>query len=77
MWDGIVNPIYRCRVRMTPGINPIHAGLESTCPRDSKNVSYVDVQYFANKVGQNFITSVCLLIWPTDQININLVSQWC
>ena len=29
---------------MTPGINPIYAGLEErSCPRDSKNVSYVDV----------------------------------
>ena len=28
---------------MTPGINPIYAGLERSCPRDSKNVSYVDV----------------------------------
>ena len=26
---------------MTPGI--IYAGLERSCPRDSKNVSYVDV----------------------------------
>ena len=34
--DGIVNPIYGCRVRMTPGINPIYAGLERSCPRDSK-----------------------------------------
>ena len=43
IWDGIVNPIYLCKVRMTPGIDPIYAGLESSCPRDSKNVSYVDV----------------------------------
>ena len=43
IWDDIVNPIYGCRVRMTPGINPIYAGLERSCPRDSKNVSYVDV----------------------------------
>ena len=28
---------------MTPGINPIYAGLERSCPRDFKNVSYVDV----------------------------------
>ena len=41
--DGIVNPIYGCRVRMTPGINPIYAGLERSCPRDFKNVLYVDV----------------------------------
>ena len=24
-----------------PGINPIYAGLERSCPRDSKNVSYI------------------------------------
>ena len=42
MWDGIAKPIYGCRVRMTPGINPIYAGLERSCPRDSKNTSYVD-----------------------------------
>ena len=42
IWDGIVNPIYGCKVRMTPGINPIYAGLERSCPRDSKNVSYVE-----------------------------------
>ena len=40
---AMVNPIYGCRVRMTPGINTIYAGLERSCPRDSKNVSYVDV----------------------------------
>ena len=28
---------------MTQGINPIYAGLERFCPRDSKNVSFVDV----------------------------------
>ena len=28
---------------MAPDINPIYAGLEMSCPRDSKNVSYVDV----------------------------------
>ena len=43
IWDGIVNPIYWCRVRMTPGINPIYARFKRPCPRDSKNVSYVDV----------------------------------
>ena len=26
------------------GINPIYAVLERSCPRDSKNVSYVDVR---------------------------------
>ena len=28
---------------MAPVINPIYAGLERSCPRDSKTVSYVDV----------------------------------
>ena len=41
--DGIVNPIYGCGVKMAPDINPINAGLERSCPRDSKTVSYVDV----------------------------------
>ena len=40
---ALCNPTYECRVRMTPGINPIYAGLERYCLRDSKNVSYVDV----------------------------------
>ena len=44
IWDGIVNPIYECGVRMTPDINPSYAELERSCPRDSKNVSYVDVE---------------------------------
>ena len=28
---------------MATDINPIYAGLERSCPRDSKNVSYVDI----------------------------------
>ena len=40
---GIVNPIYGFGVKMAPDINPINAGLERSCPRDTKNVSYVDV----------------------------------
>ena len=28
---------------MAPDINPIYAGLKRFCPRDSKNVSFVDV----------------------------------
>ena len=28
---------------MAPDINPIYAGFERSCHRDSKNVSYVDV----------------------------------
>ena len=43
IWDGIVNPIYGYEVKMAPDINPIYAGLKRSCPRDSKNVSYVDV----------------------------------
>ena len=43
IWDGIVNPIYECGVKMTPDVNSIYAGLERSCPRDSKYVSYVDV----------------------------------
>ena len=45
MWlDDIVNPIYGCGIKMAPDINPIYAGLERSCPRDSKNISYVDVR---------------------------------
>ena len=43
IWDGIVNPIYGCGVKMTSDIIHVYAGLESSCPRDSKNVSYVVV----------------------------------
>ena len=42
--DGIVNPFYGHGVKMAPDINPTYAGLERFCPRDSKNVSYVDVR---------------------------------
>ena len=30
-------------VKMTQSINPIYAGLERSCPKDSKNVSYAEV----------------------------------
>ena len=43
IWDGIVNPIYGCGVKITPDINPKYDGLERSCPRNSKNASYVDV----------------------------------
>ena len=43
IWDGIVNPIYGCGVKMASDINPIYAGFERSCPMDSKHVSYVDV----------------------------------
>ena len=38
-----INPIYGYGVKITPDINPIYAGFERSCPRDSINVSYVDV----------------------------------
>ena len=41
--DGIFNPIYGCGIKITPDMNPIYVVLERSCPRDSKNVSYVDV----------------------------------
>ena len=41
--DSIDNPIYRYGVEITPDINPIYVGLERSCPRDSKNVSYVGI----------------------------------
>ena len=44
IWDGIVNPIYGFWVKITPYINPTYYRLERSCPRDSKNVLYVDVQ---------------------------------
>ena len=40
IWDGIFNPIFGCGVEVTPDINPICVGLERSCSRDSKNVSY-------------------------------------
>ena len=42
IWDGIVNSIFGCGVKMALDINPLYTGLERSCPRDSKNVSYVD-----------------------------------
>ena len=39
----IAVPIYGCEVEITPDINPIYVGLERSCPRDSKNVTYVVV----------------------------------
>ena len=41
IWDSIVNPLYGFGVEITPDINSINVGLERSCPRDSKNVSYV------------------------------------
>ena len=33
-------------LKMAPDINPIYAGLQRSCPGDSKNVSYVDVDLY-------------------------------
>ena len=69
---GIGNPIYGCRVRITPGINPIYAGLKRSCPRDSKNVSYVDVG----------LVQTCLDLieswgwWWGGGLSKNLVKPW-
>ena len=35
IWDGIVNPIYGCGVKMAPNINPIYAGLETSFLRNT------------------------------------------
>ena len=43
IWDDIVNPVYGWGVKITPDINPIYVGLESSCPMDSKNVLFVYV----------------------------------
>ena len=40
---NFIKPICECGVNTPPDINPIYAGLERSYPRDSKNVSYVDV----------------------------------
>jgi len=34
---------YGCGVKMTPDINSIYAGFETSCPRDSKNVSVLGI----------------------------------
>ena len=43
IWDGIVNPIYGCWVKITPDINPLYGELGRSFPSDSKNVSFVDI----------------------------------
>ena len=40
-----INPINECWVKMAQYINPIYAGLERSCPRDSKNVSYLGIVF--------------------------------
>ena len=46
IWYGIDNPINGYGVETTPDINPLYVGLERSCPRDSKNVSYVGLGLF-------------------------------
>ena len=43
IWDGIVNPTYGCGVKIPPDINPKYGGFGRSCPRDFKNVSFVDI----------------------------------
>ena len=55
IWDGIVNPIYGCGAKITPDINPIYVGLGKSFPRDSKNISFVDMGLV--KTGLDLIKS--------------------
>jgi len=56
---------------MAPDINPIYAGLERSCPRDSKNVSYVD---------KGLVLTCLYLIenwgWWVGGLSKNLVKPW-
>ena len=40
---SLINPIYRCSVKITPDVNPIYVGIERSFSDDSKNVSFVDM----------------------------------
>ena len=39
--DSLINPIYRCSVKITPDINPIYVGIERSFPDNSKNMRLV------------------------------------
>ena len=41
--DSLINPIYRCIVKINQDISPIYVGIERSFPDDSKNVSFVDM----------------------------------
>ena len=41
--NSFIYPIYRCRVKINPDINPIYVEIERSFPEDSKNVSFVDM----------------------------------
>ena len=58
---------------MTPGNNPIYAGLERYCPRDSKNVSYVEVGLVWT--GLDLIKSWGWAGW-WNVLSKNLVKPW-
>ena len=51
IWDGIVNPIYECWVKITPDINPKNVRLGRACPGDSKNISFIDVEHVETGLG--------------------------
>ena len=62
---------------MTPYINPIYVGFERSCPRDSKNVSYVDVGLVKTCLG--LIESygwVGWWWWWGGGLSKNLVKPW-
>ena len=72
IWDGIVNPIYGCGVKMAPDINPIYAGLKRSWPKDSKNVLFVDVGLV--KTGLDLIESYG---WKMGEDNWRLCVDIC
>ena len=74
---GIGNPIYGCRVRITPGINPIYAMLEMSYPRDSKIVSYVDVGLVQTCLDLNESYGCgCGVVGGVGRLSKNLVKPW-
>ena len=59
---------------MTLGINPIYAGLERFCPRDSKNVSFVDVGLVETCL--DLIESYGWVVVVVGGLGKNLVNPW-
>ena len=41
--NSLINPIFRCSVKITPDINPKYVGIERSFPDVSKSVSFVDM----------------------------------
>ena len=56
---------------MAPDINPIYAGLERSCPWDSKTVSYVDVG-----LVQTCLDLIESYGWWWGGLSKNLVKPW-